>query len=88
LEGVKVTRAEILAKITEVLSDVIDKDNLHLTESTTADSIKDWDSINHVKLLIGLESALGIQFETDEVGSIANVGGLVDAIQAKLASVR
>lgn len=80
------TRAEILSKITEVLSDVLDNDNLKLTENTTADSVEDWDSINHVKLLIGLEKELGIQFETDEVNSVANVGGLIDVIEAKLAT--
>lgn len=66
------------------MSDVIDREGLTLTESTTADSVEDWDSINHVRLLMGLESELRIQFETDEVNSIKNVGGLVDIIQKKL----
>ena len=78
------TRPEILAKITEILSEVLDNDHLRLSETTTADSVENWDSINHVKLLIGLENDLGIQFETDEVNSVANVGGLIDVIQSKL----
>ena len=77
-------RPQIVEKIASILSDVIDREGLTLTESTTADSVEDWDSINHVRLLMGLESELRIQFETDEVNSIKNVGGLVDIIQKKL----
>ncbi len=77
------TRAEILAKITEILSDVTDNPGLQLAEESTADGVQDWDSVNHVKLLIALESDLGIQFGTDEVNGIENVGGLIDAIQNK-----
>ena len=79
-----VTRADVLSKITEILSEVIDSPQLQLTEESTADGVEDWDSVNHVKLLIALESDLGIQFGTDEVNGIKNVGGLIDAIQTKL----
>lgn len=78
------TRSEILAKIRDILAEVVDNESLQLTESTAADSVPDWDSINHVKLLIGLESELGFRFETDEVGGLHNVGELVDLIQKKL----
>lgn len=73
-----------MAKITEILSEVIDNPQLQLTEGSTADGVADWDSVNHVKLLIALESDLGIQFGTDEVNGIENVGGLIDAVQKKL----
>jgi len=78
------TRDQLLQKTTELLSELLDDDNLKLSEATTADTVEGWDSINHVRLLIGLEKALGIQFETDEVSSIKNVGGLIDVIQRKL----
>lgn len=78
------TRGEILAKIRDILAEVVDNDSLQITESTTADSVPDWDSINHVKLLIGLESELGFRFETEEVDGLHNVGELVDIVQKKL----
>ncbi len=78
------TRETLLSKIMELLSELLENDSLQLTEETTAESVENWDSINHVRLLIGLESALGIQFETDEVNSIENVGGLLDVIERKL----
>jgi acyl carrier protein len=79
------TRAELLAKIRDILADATDDDSLQLSESTTAEDVADWDSINHVKLLIGLESDLGFRFDTDEVGGLKNVGELIDLVQKKLA---
>jgi acyl carrier protein len=79
-----VTRSAILSKITEILAELLDNPQLQLTEQSTADAVEDWDSVNHVKLLIALESDLGIQFETDEVNGIQNVGALIDVIQNKL----
>jgi acyl carrier protein len=76
-------RAEILAKIRNFLADILNNDSLMLTESTIADDIADWDSINHVKLLIALESELKIRFTVDEVGELKNVGQLVDLVQKK-----
>ena len=79
------TRAELLAKTRDILADATDDDSLQLSESTTAEDVADWDSINHVKLLIGLESDLGFRFDTDEVGGLKNVGELIDLVQKKLA---
>jgi acyl carrier protein len=78
------TRGDLLIKIRDVLAEVVDDDSLRLTESTTPDDVPDWDSINHVKLLIGLESDLGFRFETEEVSGLHNVGELVDLLQKKL----
>jgi acyl carrier protein len=78
------SRNDLLVKIRDILADVVDDDALQLTEATTADTVPDWDSINHVKLLIGLESELGFRFESDEVSGLQNVGALIDVIQKKL----
>lgn len=78
------TRADILTKIRDILAEVTDDDNLQLSESTTAQDVPEWDSINHVKLLIGLESELGFRFDTEEVGGLKNVGELIDLVEKKL----
>jgi acyl carrier protein len=78
------TRSEILGSIRDILAELVDQDTLQLSEQTTADEVAEWDSINHVKLLIALESELSIRFETDEVGGLKSVGGLIDLIQRKL----
>lgn len=78
------TRAELLQRISEYLSDVTDREITDLTETSTADDYEEWDSISHVRLLIRIEQDLGFQFNTDEVGMVENVGQLIDLIEKKL----
>jgi acyl carrier protein len=81
------TRKQLLATIRNILADVLDNDSLQLSESTTADEVADWDSINQVKLLIGLENELNFRFSSAEVEGLKNVGALIDLVQRKLSTV-
>jgi acyl carrier protein len=80
----KPSREDLLAKIRATLADLLDNNDLQLSESTVADEVDDWDSINHVRLLIELEREFGFRFRADEAGGLKNVGELIDLIQAKL----
>jgi len=77
-------RAGILSKISETLANILDEDELTLTEATTADDVDEWDSLNHVKLMIALEADFGIRFATSEITAPNNVGELIDLIGGKL----
>jgi acyl carrier protein len=77
-------RPIILSRIGDTLANILDQDHLDLAESTTADDVEDWDSVNHVKLMIALESEFGVRFETSEITAPANVGELISLIQSKL----
>ncbi len=77
-------REQILSKITENLADIIDREDLVLTEESTADEVDDWDSLNHVKLMVAIEGEFGIRFESDEISAPETIGELIDMIQSKL----
>ena len=78
------TRDDILHKIRDILADVLDQDDLVISGTTVADEVEDWDSINHVRLIVALETSLGIAFETAEIGEVQNVDQLIDLIQTKI----
>ena len=80
----KPSREELLARIRTALADLVDNNDLQLSESTVAEDVDDWDSINHVRLLIELERELGFRFRADEAGGLKNVGELIDLIETKL----
>ncbi len=77
------SRKELLEKVSEILGEIVDDENLRLTEETVADDVADWDSTNHVRLMIAIESTFGIRFESSEIASPENVGALLDLIEAK-----
>lgn len=78
------TRQDLLMKLSAILSEIVEDDNLRLTETTQADDVADWDSTNHVRFLVAIESEFGIRFETDEIGALENVGQLMNLVEAKL----
>lgn len=81
------TEKDILDLIAEKLSDILEIDDPVITRDSSADDFEDWDSINHVRLLISIETALNISFGSGEVGMIENVGQLADLIASKTKSI-
>ena len=76
-------RTEIVSKVTDIMRDVFEDDSLAATEATSADDIAEWDSVNHVGLMVAVESEFGIMFDPQEITAPENVGQLVDLIQSK-----
>ncbi len=76
--------ASIYRQLTEIFQDVFDDDTIQLTPETTAADIQDWDSANHVNLIVAIEVRMKIKFKTIEVESLHNVGNLVSLIEQKL----
>ena len=77
------TREEIFEELNEVFSDVFD-DEITVTETTTAADIEDWDSLEHINLIVAVESKFGIKFNIGEVNKMKNVGEMVDIIINRL----
>jgi acyl carrier protein len=79
------TDADILARLTEIFRDVLDDDDIVLTRETTAEDVKDWDSANHINIVVSAEIRFKTKFTSVEVEALKNVGDLVDLIQRKTA---
>lgn len=77
--------ADIWGRMTEIFRDLFDDDAIELRRDTTADDIEDWDSVTHVELLVEIERAFGIRFNTGEVAGLENVGEMVDLIEKRVA---
>lgn len=78
------TRDEIRAEVQTLLRDILDEDDLVLADDMVASDVADWDSTNHVRLIVALEEELGIRFETEEITAPESVGQLVDLVASKL----
>ena len=49
-------REEVFKRLTEVFHDVFDDDTIVLTDETTAEDVEDWDSFEHINLVVAVES--------------------------------
>jgi acyl carrier protein len=71
---------DIAEKLQDVFREVFDDPRITIHREMVAHDLKDWDSFNHVRLIVGVEECFGVNFSTDEVADLRNVGELIDLI--------
>ena len=76
-------RSEIFEKLTEIFQDVMDNDEIVVTDTTCADDIEEWDSLTQIQLVVAIEKAFGIKFNSKEITTWQNVGEMVDSVMSK-----
>lgn len=74
------TREEVFERLHEVFWDIFDDENIRIGEGTTANDIEDWDSLEHINLVVAVEKKFNIKFNMGEVNNMKNVGEMVDII--------
>ena len=77
-------KSEILKQMQDIFVDVLENDEIVLTDDTTADDIEEWDSLSHIQLVVGIENHFKIKLTSKEIMECANVGDMADCIQRKL----
>lgn len=77
-------RKELLNKIQDILAEIIDNEELVLSESTAPSDVDDWDSLAHFQLVVALQREFGIKFSIMEIQSWTTVGNIVNSINSKL----
>ena len=77
-------RKEIFEKLNEIFIDVLDLDELELTDETSANDIEEWDSLSHIQLIVAIEKAFRIKFTSLEIMKWTNVGEMVNSMEEKL----
>ncbi len=76
-------RSEIYEKLNEIFRDVLDNDEIELTDASKADDIEEWTSLTHIQLIVEIEKAFKLRFTSEEILEWNNVGEMVDSIMAK-----
>jgi len=77
-------RTEILKRVNGIFCDVLDNEELVLTEETTADDVEEWDSLSHIQLIVAIEKSFDVKFTSKEILRWQNVGELVASIEQHL----
>lgn len=74
------SREKVFEDVTEIFRDIFDDEELEINDSTNAEDIEDWDSLEHINLVISMEKHFSLKFNLKEVGELKNVGEMVDLI--------
>jgi len=56
---------------------------ISINKESSKENLPEWDSINHLNLIVELEDSLNIQFTPEEIESMKSVEILLNLIQKK-----
>jgi acyl carrier protein len=76
-------RIEIFKKIQPIFREILKDKNLILKEETSPSEIKNWDSLNHLTIIVEIEKQLNCNFTTKEIAKLNCVGDFVYLILKK-----
>ena len=74
------TREEAYERLNKVFRDVFDDESIELNDETTSDDIEDWDSFEHINLVVAVEDEFSFKIPMGKVITMKNVGEMVDII--------
>lgn len=74
---------EYLNDLSHLFREVLENDDITLELETTANDIEEWDSINHIYLVVEIEKTYNVKFKSSQILEWKNVGDIIAAIIEK-----
>lgn len=78
------TRETILNDLHEIFWDIFDDECIKLNEKTTSNDVEDWDSLEHINLIVAVEERFAVKFSMGEVTTMKDVGAMIDIIVGRI----
>lgn len=75
---------ELLEILNGIFRKVLKREEITLTEDTTAHDVEGWDSLTNMVLLTEIEKKFGVRFSFREIVKLKNVSDLCHTIKNKI----
>ena len=76
-------RTEVFKTLNEIFQEVLDLEELELTDTSCAEDYDEWDSLANIQLVIAIQKAFNVKFKSAEIMTWKNVGDMVNCILSK-----
>lgn len=77
-------KEDVLLKVEEIFKSILKDESIKLSYITTAENIENWDSFNHISIVMQIEKVFNVKFALGELQGLSNIGDMVDLILEKL----
>ena len=74
---------DIYARLDAIFRDIFDDETIVVTPELTASDVLEWDSLNHIRLMLSVQKAFKTRFSAAEIANLKNVGELAELIRVK-----
>jgi acyl carrier protein len=72
---------DLISELNNIFRNIFEDEDLVVRRETTAADVPGWDSLQHVSLILRVESRFGIRLSSSEVADLKSVGDLIDIIK-------
>ncbi len=76
---------DITVKVRRTFADVFNLPREEIKPETSPDNLKNWDSLQHLNLVLALEQDFGVRFNPEEIENLENVAAIEKLVGEKLA---
>lgn len=70
-------------QIKKVMSAVFGLDENQINENSSTDTIENWDSLQHINLIMALEEEFDLEFESDDITKMISFTDISNVINSK-----
>jgi len=77
------SKTKILKIIQPIFCRVFENKKLKINYKSSSSTIKGWDSLAQINLVVGVEKLLKVKFSVSELSNLENVGQMIDLIIKK-----
>ena len=77
-------RNEVFEKVKDIFRDIFDDETLVIDDSTNANDIEEWDSLEQINILVAIQREFNIKFSIGDVEGLKDVGQTISLVESKL----
>ena len=81
-------RTELAERIRKVIASVVQHENFTMHDGLTANDVAGWDSLSHIKIIVGIETAFNIKFKLKDLNKMNVMGNVIELVNAKIEETR
>tara|TARA_B100000315_G_scaffold74764_1_gene68444 strand:- start:154 stop:399 length:246 start_codon:yes stop_codon:yes gene_type:complete len=75
---------DVQEKVIQVLINIFQVSLDKISAETTSDNVENWDSMNHINMILALEQEFGISYDEEQAVSMLSVGEIIEVTKGKL----
>jgi len=75
--------ADTVGQIRELAADILGVDPGTLHDSAGPENIPNWDSVNHLNIVLAIEQAFGIELDPEDIEQMQSIGAMVAVVDRK-----
>ena len=69
------------ARVRRMVADVLNLPPAQVTRDTSPQSVDNWDSVQHLNLVLAMESEFGVSVPPEDIDKLRSVGDIIDAVE-------